>query len=283
MKYGLDVPTMGEYADARVLARLAADAEAAGWDGFFVWDVLLGTEAVLDLWIALTAIALSTERVRIGALASPLARHRPWLAAQRLANLDHLSHGRVVCAVGLGYSECDFAAFGEPDDAVLRAEKLDEGLDVLTGLWNVDEFSYSGRHYTVDRVTLLPGPVQAPRIPIWVAGGWPRRAPFRRAARWDGVCIKSTHHDTREWLTLDDIRACVAYVQAQREHQGPFEVITSGEMADDRRQAIDMMRALEAVGATWWVEEGLGWSLAEFRERVRHGPPRAAEDAMRPS
>ena len=107
MKYGLDVPTTGEYADPRVLAQLASEAEAAGWDGFFLWDVLLGgadmMTAVLDPWIALTAVALNTTRIRIGTLATPLARERPWLAARRIANLDQASNGRVICVAGLGY------------------------------------------------------------------------------------------------------------------------------------------------------------------------------------
>ena len=84
----------------------------------------------------------------------------------------------------------------------------------------------------------------------------------------------SVHHETRQWLTLDDFRACLAYVQAQRPQHAPFEVVMSGETPEDRQQAIEMVRAFEEAGATWWVEEGLGWSLEELRERIRSGPPR---------
>src|SRR5437868_5751886 len=138
MKFGLDVPTTGKYADARVLAQLAVEAEAAGWDGFFLWDVLLGDQLVIDPWIALTAIALQTSRIKIGLLVLPLARHRPWLVARQLANLDQLSGGRVICTVGIGHAERDFSTFGEEADAVVRARQLDEGLQVLTGLWRED-------------------------------------------------------------------------------------------------------------------------------------------------
>ena len=275
MQYGLDVPTTGAYADARVLAQLAAEAEAAGWDGFFIWDVVLGDQPAIDPWIALTAIALETARTKIGTMVTPLARHRPWLVARRFANLDQLSGGRTICTAGLGHSEQDFAAFGEVDDPAIRAKRLDEGLAILAGLWTEDRFSFAGEHYTLKEVTLHPKPIQSPRIPIWVAGGWPRRPPFRRAARWDGMSLKSVHADTRKWLTLDDFRACVAYVRAQRLQQAPFEVVMSGEMPDDRREAIEMVRSFEEAGATWWVEEGLGWSLEEFREGIRSGPPRA--------
>ena len=131
MQFGLDAPTTGDYADARTLSQLAAEAEASGWDGFFIWDVLLGDHPVIDPWIALTAIALQTVRIRIGLMVTPLARHRPWLVARRLANLDQISGGRVVCTVGLGHSGRDFSAFGEPSETAVRAAQLDESLTLL--------------------------------------------------------------------------------------------------------------------------------------------------------
>lgn len=279
MKFGLDIPATGEYADARVLADLAAEAEAAGWDGFFLWDVLLGggerSLPAIDPWIALTAIALRTQRMRLGLTVLPLARHRPWLVARRLANLDRLSGGRMICAVGLGHAERDFAAFGEEASGTVRAEKLDEALAVLAGLWSGEAFSFTGAHYTVDGVTLLPRPAQSPRVPLWVAGGWPRRGPFRRATRWDGALVKSIHDETRRWLTLDDFRECVAYIRERRGSlDDPFDIIASGEMPDDAVEARAKMVALEAAGATWWMEEGLGWSLEELRQRIRNGPAR---------
>jgi alkanesulfonate monooxygenase SsuD/methylene tetrahydromethanopterin reductase-like flavin-dependent oxidoreductase (luciferase family) len=274
MKFGLDVPTTGEYADARTLAQLAAEAEAAGWDGFFIWDVLLGDQPAIDPWIALTAIALQTTHIRIGLMVTPLARHRPWLVARRLANLDQLSQGRVVCTVGLGYNERDFAAFGEASDPTLRAAKLDESLAILAGLWTEENFSFAGEHYTLNEVTLRPKPVQSPRIPLWVAGGWPRRPPFRRAARWDGVSFKSVYHGERRWLTLDEFRDGVAYVQAQRTTDTPFDILMSGELPEDPTEAREKASAFAEAGATWWVEEGLGWSLEEFRARIHSVLPR---------
>lgn len=279
MRFGLDMPTTGEFADARALAELAADAESAGWDGFFVWDTLaIGREPpqpALDPWIALTAIALRTQRIRIGPTVLALARHRPWLAARRLANLDQLSGGRLICAVGLGFAERDFTGFGEEWAAAARARKLDEGLAVMDGLWRGEPFTFAGRDYTLDGVTLVPRPLQTPRLPLWVAGGWPRRGPFQRAARWDGALVKSVHADTRRWLSPDDFRECVAYIHEQRgEQTGAFDIVASGETPDDPTEARDKMAALEAAGATWWMEEGLGWSLDEMRQRIRNGPAR---------
>jgi alkanesulfonate monooxygenase SsuD/methylene tetrahydromethanopterin reductase-like flavin-dependent oxidoreductase (luciferase family) len=269
MKFGLDVPTTGAYADVRALAALAAEAEAAGWDGFFVWDVHTG----IDPWLALTGIALQTAHIKIGLLVLPLARHRPWLVAKRLADLDQLSDGRVICTVGLGDRDSAFSFYGEESDPVIRAKKLDEGLAILTGLWTIDPFSFTGEHYQLHQVSLSSHPIQSPRIPLWVAGGWPRRPPFRRAAQWDGICFKSVHHETRKWLTLDEFQTGLAYVRAHRKQDTPFEVIMSGETPPDRQQGIDIVTPFQEAGATWWIEEGLGWTFEEFRERIRSGPP----------
>ncbi len=278
MQYGLDVPTTGEYADPRTLAQLASEAEAAGWDGFFLWDVLLGGDDmstdVLDPWIALTAIALQTARIKIGTLATPLARERPWLAARRIANLDQVSGGRMICVAGLGFREADFTAFGEEGDARTRAQKLDEGLVILAGLLAGERFSFTGQRYTVEQVTLRPRPAQSPRPPIWVAAGWPRKAPFRRAARWDGVCLKSYHQDRREPLTPADVAEAVAYIHEHRTTRAPFDVAVSGESPAEIAAAREQLQPFAEVGATWWIDEGLGWTLEEFRARIQAGPPR---------
>jgi alkanesulfonate monooxygenase SsuD/methylene tetrahydromethanopterin reductase-like flavin-dependent oxidoreductase (luciferase family) len=277
MQFGLDVPTTGEYADPRVLTQLAGEAETAGWDGFFLWDVLLGgadmTTAVLDPWIALTVVALNTTRIRIGTLATPLARERPWLVARRIANLDEASGGRMICVAGLGFREADFTAFGEEGNARIRAQKLDEGLAVLSGLLSEERFSFAGERYRVEEVTLRPRPAQSPRPPIWLAAGWPRRAPFRRAAHWDGVCMKSHHQDRREPLTPADVSDALAYIREQRSSDAPFDVAVSGESPADVSMAFEQVQPFAEAGATWWIEEGLGWSLDEFRARIQAGPP----------
>ncbi|MDP9374027.1 MAG: LLM class flavin-dependent oxidoreductase, partial [Chloroflexota bacterium] len=105
MRYGINIANIGEWADARRLAGLAREAEAAGWDGVFLWDHLsFGYDGpVVDPWIALAAMALSTERVRLGTLVTPLARRRPAKLARETVSLDHLSGGRLVLGVGLGH------------------------------------------------------------------------------------------------------------------------------------------------------------------------------------
>lgn len=66
MRFGLDVPVSGAYADLRLLSDLAAEAESAGWDGVFLQDVLHSADPVADPWVALAAVALRTRRVQLG-------------------------------------------------------------------------------------------------------------------------------------------------------------------------------------------------------------------------
>ena len=186
MKFGFSVPTFGAY-DERSIPAAAREAEEAGWDGFFIWDHVLWDPfetGLADATVVLTGIALATERIRFGALVTPLARRRPWKFARETASLDGLSGGRLVVGVG-GGDDPDFVPVGEPADPRERASLLDEGLDLVVRLWRAEPVSYSGRHYTLRDAVLRPGPVQRPRPPIWVGGWWPNRAPFRRAARWE--------------------------------------------------------------------------------------------------
>ena len=181
MKYGFVLPR----GDARTAADFALAAESAGWDGFFVWEPVWG----VDAWVSLTAAAMKTARIRLGTMLTPLSRMRPWKLASETATLDNLSGGRVILAVGLGAIDTGFAEFGEVTDRKQRAELLDEGLDILTGLWQGQPFNYQGKHYQIKETTFfLPAPpVQKPRIPIWVVGAWPAQKSLRRVLKYDGL------------------------------------------------------------------------------------------------
>jgi len=277
MKYGLDVSITGAYADAERLADLAALAEDVGWDGFFVQDGVLNAEALplVDPWVALCAIALRTRRVRIGALMTPLAAYRPWQVARQALSVDHLCHGRLIFGAGLGFQAHDFVAVGEDADPRQRAEKLDEGLEILGKLWSGEAFSFVGTHYQLTEVHLLPTPLQSPSIPVWVAGVWPNRKPFRRAARFDGVYVGSEKANG-EPLTPDDLTDSLAYVRTQRGATSPFEVVFAGTTPADAEQGAQMVDPYASAGVTWWLE-GI-WSergtLEDMKERIRRGPPR---------
>ena len=199
----MNVPIFGEYADVRLLAEMAVEAEAAGWDGFWVWDHIQWSgedpgeprQRAVDPTVALTLIAAATQRVRLGPMLTPLARRRPWKVARELTTLDHLSAGRLTLGVGLGAPPgLEFGDFGEETDARVRAAKLDEGLDVLTGLWSGEPFDYAGEHYQLTQAELLPRPAAGPRADLgrWrvaaAPGPVPPSGPVRRGPPAAHLC-----------------------------------------------------------------------------------------------
>ena len=274
MRFGLDLPTTGDYADVRLLADLAAEAEAAGWDGFFVFDQVASDqpEPLVDPWIALAAVALATTSLRFGPLVTPLARRRPWKVAREAATLDRLSGGRMVLGVGLGAGAAEFENLGEAGDPKQRAAMLDEGLAILQGLWQGEPFDFEGQHYHLQGAHFLPTPQQQPRIPIWVGGIWPNQAPMRRAARWDGVFP----HFRGGMMPHAELARLVDYVFSQRTANTPFDVVL-------RNKLNPMPLAEEAALAATYANAGLTWWLVGAEAaptvpamfaRIRQGPPR---------
>jgi alkanesulfonate monooxygenase SsuD/methylene tetrahydromethanopterin reductase-like flavin-dependent oxidoreductase (luciferase family) len=229
-------------------------------------------------------MAMRTERIHLGPLVTPLARRRPWKLARETVTLDHLSGGRLVLPVRLGaVDDGGFSKVGEVLDRRTRAELLDEGLAIVTGLWSGEGFEFRGEHYEVEEMTFLPRPVQSPRIPIWVIGAWPSEPSLRRALRWGGIVpIKRNAEGAyMDLLTPEDLRALRAYVA---EHRGPdhYEIIYEGESpSDDLDRAAATVYPYAEAGATWWIESvwASPWErggLAGMRTRIRQGPPRTA-------
>jgi len=274
MRYGISLPNLG---DARRLADLAAAAEQHGWDGVFVWDHIAGDHGgprpVCDPWVLLGAVAARTERLTLGPLVTPLARRRPQKVAREIVTLDHLSAGRAVLGVGLGEPPEEFTAFAEDGSPRTRAQRLDEGLELLDAAMSGGTVTLHGRHVTVDGVRFEPRPLQRPRVPVWVAGIWPHRAPFERAARWDGVVPLVAPTDGFPLPTPDDIAEICRFVLPRRPH-GPFEVVAGGHPGHEPSE-------YEQAGATWWLEgcDSDDAGLAELAARLVEGPPRAPETA----
>jgi alkanesulfonate monooxygenase SsuD/methylene tetrahydromethanopterin reductase-like flavin-dependent oxidoreductase (luciferase family) len=225
VRYGISVPNLDEFADPRRVAELARRAEEAGWDGFFVWDHVVfpyGTPEVADPWVVLTAVALATERIRFGPLVTAVARRRPGTLARQTTTLDRLSGGRLVCGAGLGFTlAAEFGTWGEPVAPKVVARRLDEGLEVLAGLWSGQRVGFRGEQVTALDVTFQPTPVQRPRPPVWIGCDWPARRPLRRAARWDGVVPMVVSPDDGSWNpTPAVVTEIVAAVREQRASAG---------------------------------------------------------------
>jgi hypothetical protein len=275
MKYGFVMP----FGDARDAADLAWEVENAGWDGFFVWEPVWGADA----WVCLTAAAMRTKRIRLGTMLSPISRMRPWDLAGKAATLDRLSDGRVILTVGLGAVDSGFAEFGEETDLVKRAELVDEGLDILFGLWKGQPFEYTGKHYQVHetKFTPAPRPIQQPRIPVWMVGLWPKMKSMRRVLRCDGLLPSAKEADGRTVQARPaEVREMKTWIEANRGGSSSFDVIVEGKTPGlDREKGRAIVSEWADVGATWWIEAM--WDVMEqaergslLLERIRQGPPR---------
>jgi alkanesulfonate monooxygenase SsuD/methylene tetrahydromethanopterin reductase-like flavin-dependent oxidoreductase (luciferase family) len=268
----VNLPNFGDYHQTQTLSNLAIEAEDAGWDGFFIWDHIEGEQFFADPIIALAAIASRTTRIKLGTMVTPLPRRRPWKIAREMTSLDHLSKGRLIMGVGLGNPPTEYSKFGEPQATRIRAEKLDESLDIITGLWTGETFSYIGKHYQIEEMIFLPKPYQKPRIPIWVGGFWPNKLPFRRAAKYDGV------YPAMSWpkkLSPLDLKHILSYIRRHRKNIDFFEVVAGGITPNDLEAGADIVKPWLNAGATWWSEDINGWrgTLEEMRYRIRNGPP----------
>ena len=228
-------------------------AEAAGWDGVFLWDhVVAGDLPIVDPWTALGAIAAATRRITIGPTVTPLPRRRPWVVARQASTVSRLSGGRLVVGVGLGSDETgDFSRYGEEPDVRIRAQQLDDGIDTL-------------------RCTWAAGAPEPHAIPIWTASGpAPTPGVLRRAARCDGIFPIA-----RQTLRPEEVAAVVAAVGPV---DRPFAVAVAGNASpawETPNPDGANLSALADAGATWWLESLMHFDpLAQSLEVVDAGPP----------
>lgn len=278
MRYGINVINFWRLGEPAMIQELARTAEAAGWDGLFVWDHVSAPweagVAIFDPWTILAGAACATDRILVGTNVTPVPRRRPHVLAMQVATLDHLSNGRAVLGVGLGGEEADYTRFGEDFDPRLRAEKLDEALEVITALWSGEEVRHRGRHYTVDGVRNLLRPVRGRRCPIWVGGD--SRPALRRAARWDGWTTGIIADESgRVGVSPEEVGARIRYVLEHRGSNERFDVVIEG-YSGAGPAGVELAASYEAVGATWWCDSinGLRAPVDELLARVASGPPR---------
>ncbi len=280
MQYGFVIPK----GDPRTVAEMAHELEEAGWDGAFYWDGMsLGGEwagDVYDPWVVMAAMAMRTERVRLGAIVTPPSRRRPWKLARETMTLDRLSKGRLVVPVGLGaIDDQGFANVGEATDRATRAALLDESLRILTGLWSGEPFAFQGDHYRFGEMTFLPKPVQQPRPPLWVVAAWNYPRSMARALRYDGILPNFPAPSAGPGEGTPELYAALAaYVAEHRTKSGPFDIIVDGVTpADDPAAAAAHVRPFAEAGGTWWIESP--WTppneVADLRRRIAAGPPRS--------
>jgi alkanesulfonate monooxygenase SsuD/methylene tetrahydromethanopterin reductase-like flavin-dependent oxidoreductase (luciferase family) len=273
----LFLPAFAEFADPRRVVRLAVAAEDAGWEGLFLWDHVLAIPgmAVADAWVTLSAVAMATSRLRIGALVTPLNRRRPWVIARQIATLDHLSGGRLVVGVGIGDDDWkEFSSFGEVTGQVARGELLDESLAVLRQLLTGQPVDYEGKRLSVHSGPFLPRPLQDP-VPIWGACRWPNRRPLKRAAHLEGCFVIFPAREVTPPSPSE-----VAAVREQLDRLGApagSDLVVRCVMPRGGPAVLEeTVASLEQAGATWILESfGPGEPPAsEIEATVAAGPPR---------
>jgi alkanesulfonate monooxygenase SsuD/methylene tetrahydromethanopterin reductase-like flavin-dependent oxidoreductase (luciferase family) len=275
MQWGLYLLNVGPFHDPQTLVALARAAEDAGWDGFFLADNLSAGAGVpvVDTWTTLAAIASQTRRIRLGPVVTALPRRHPGGLARAAVTLDHLSGGRLILGVGSGDDHWrEYSTFGPVPTDRQRGAMLDEGLAVLTGLWSGQSFQFQGHYYQITDAEFVPGPVQQPRIPIWVGGKWPHQAPFRRAAHWDGVCPNALDRT----VTPEEYQAIHTLIRAHRTSTAPFDVVHM-QLVENPQAHPDSARvaAYAASGVTWWLADfDENSRVSDVQQHIRLGPPR---------
>lgn len=274
MKFGFVYPK----SDPVRAVEAAVAADQAGWDAFFVWETVWG----VDPWVTLGAAAARTNRIRLGTMLTPASIRTPWKLAAETATLDVLSGGRAILSAGLGAVNTGIDVFGLPTDRKTRAGRLDEVLDILTGLWPAKPFSYTGRYFRIEEQSFVPAvpPIQerdgAPHIPIWMVGAWPRMKSMRRVLRCDGLLPNSLDPaGAHQPVTPEAVTGMRRWLDENAPRGRSIDIIveghTPGKDPDGQRSAVKPFRD---AGATWWVESA--WQedrLEALMDRVRLGPP----------
>ena len=243
------------------LVDIGVAAEANGWDGVFLWHHVIGTPdfpaPMSDAWVVLGALAVRTERIRLGTTITALPRHQPQEVARQTVTLDRLSGGRMVLGVGLGEPPSEYTAVGRTADRSVLAAMLDEGLEVVSGLWSGEPYSHRGTHYTFDDVLFVPPPLQQPRIPVWVSAMARNERTLGRAARWDGVVVGAMSADGGM-----EVLAPAAVAEVAGRADRPDDIVVAAPAGTDPALYRD-------TGATWVLITG--W-LDDLRD-VATGPP----------
>jgi hypothetical protein len=274
MQYGLALP----YWEPRKVAEHARLAEEHGWDGIFLGDAIW----TFDPLISLAAAAMVTERVRLGTMIIPMPLRKPWKLASEVLALDYLSRGRVTLGLGAGAVWMGWRSFpDEVTDNKARGEMLDEAIDILTGLFQRQQFDYPGRHFKVklslmDPMHYPPATIQNPRPPLWMVGVYPKRKSMQRVLKCDGIFPQKMDAEGK-WseLTPADVTAIRDFVQTNRSLTTPFDIVVEGQSAKLEPPAA-VARAAEwaQAGATWQVESLFDASDEQVQALIRRGPPR---------
>lgn len=271
MRFGLDI-SQHQLTWDEILGR-ARFAEDAGLDGIWVFDhfkALYGDPKgpSLEGWTLLAGLARETSRVRLGTLVTGMTHRHPAVLASEVVTVDHLSGGRVECAIGAAWNETEHRELGIPFPPLReRMDRLEEGVRVLRMLFTQEDATFEGEHYRLERATYNPKPVQRPHPPIWIGGeGRTRTLPIagRYADAWHGDA-----DDPRELAEI----AGIIDRAAEEAGRAPSSILRASSLSisepwDEVRRTFEWKAAggIEYL-VIGWPSEGRV-RLEEFLERV---------------
>jgi alkanesulfonate monooxygenase SsuD/methylene tetrahydromethanopterin reductase-like flavin-dependent oxidoreductase (luciferase family) len=200
-------------------------AEDLGFDAFFFGD---HPAWGLECWVHMAALAVMTERIRLGINVACIGYRHPVMTARLAADLDNLSNGRLILGLGIGWDANEFANLGLPfPPARERQAALEETITIMRGVWDEDRFSFQGRYFSTTKAHVMPPPVQRPHLPIMIAGGG-EKVTLRQVAQYADACnLVMYGGDMISAATaLDDIRRKLAVLQRHCEALGrPFDTV----------------------------------------------------------
>lgn len=294
MKFSVQLPTDrveqgDEYTSAVAISEMAAAIEAAGFDACWVTEhpfptdewMATGGHHSLDPFVALTAAAMSTQKLRLHTNILVLPYRNPFLTAKSIASLDVVSGGRAIVGVAAGYLEGEYKALGA--DFEERNAISDEALVVMKRAWRGESLTLDGRGFEAVGNTMLPAPIQCPHPPLWIGGnskvairraalhgqGWsPFPTPRKYAARARTAALEN----------FDDLRESITYLREQTQRVGrsesldvnfvPFGSRMNSQEALDVVAFREQVQELESIGVTWLTVGVPGVSRAEYIESL---------------
>ena len=198
-------------------------AEELGFDAILIGDHPgYATEA----WLHLTAVAMTTKRIGLGSVVNCVYHRHPVMLARLAADLDHISGGRVILGLGIGWNEAEFRQLGMAFPAVSeRQEALDEAIQIVRGVWGPEPFTFHGRHWWTEGGHVVPPPLQRPSIPLLIAGGG-EKVTLRQVARYADACNFGAGRNVGKARDVDDLRRKLAVLRGYCEEIGrPYDDI----------------------------------------------------------